>query len=91
MSLRRDGSRNAVSGIRAQGFLRQKACRVTGIGRLAGKEAHSRRVMKEGARAERGTVLFGLSGFSGPPNQTDRREQIDQLPAMRREMLDCKT
>ena len=51
------------------------------MGSLAGKEVHSRRVMKEGARAERGTVLFSLSCFSGPPNQ------IDQLPATRREMV----
>ena len=73
------------------GTLAAEGMQDTGIGSLAGKEVHSRRVMKEGARADRGTVLFSLSGFSGPPDQTDRREQIDQLPAMRQEMLDCKT
>ena len=50
--------------------------------------------MKEGARAERGTVLFSLScfsGFSGLPNQTYRIDQIDQLPATRCEMFDSQT
>ena len=50
--------------------------------------------MKEGARAERGTVLFSLScfsGFSGPPNQADGIGQIDQLPDTGYQMLDGKT
>ena len=41
--------------------------------------------MSIGARG----CLSGLSGFSGPSNQTDRidpRNHIDQLPATRREM-----
>ena len=54
VSVKKYGSENAVSGIRAGGLLWRKGSGAKGIGSLAGKEVHSRRVMKEGARANRG-------------------------------------
>src|ERR1041384_5113468 len=70
-------SGKSASGIRAEGFLRRKGCRTSCIGRLAGKEVHSKRVMKEGARGRRGNDTIE------PPNLSRRAVSRDPDPRIR--------
>ena len=80
VSVKRYGSGNVVSGIRARGFLRRKGCRTIGIGRLAGREVHSRSVIKEGARAAEEMMRWNLSIESHPVVGLEEFDQQDNDP-----------
>ena len=51
------------------GTLAAEGMQDTGIGSLAGKEVHSRRVMKEGARADRGNDAMESTQSNGYRSQ----------------------